>query len=384
VQVVACDVADRDALSGLLAQVPAACTTAFSGMAAGVVDDGVTGSLTLARVDAVLRPKADAAWHLHELTRDLDLEAFILFSSAAATFGGAGQGNYAAGNAFLDGLAAHRRAAGLPAMSLAWGTWVHRTGIGRNLSESNLARIGRSGIAELTAEEGLELLDLVAGRDEPVLIPARIDLAGIRARVAQGTEVPSLWRGLIGQVRPSASASAAPAQAQGQALRAQLAGLPSAEQDRVLTDLVRAHASAVLGHASPEAVEPGQAFKDIGFDSLTAVELRNRLGMSTGLRLPATLVFDYPTSAKLSGYLGGILSPEASMNLDPGSEEGEIRRLLAAIPIARLRDTGLLKSLLRLSGSEPAGPASGEEDEDSIDVMDAATLVRMATDNADI
>jgi acyl carrier protein len=178
--------------------------------------------------------------------------------------------------------------------------------------------------------------------------------------------------------------SAAATPAQGEALRAQLAGLPSAERDRLLTDLVRAHVAAVLGHASPEAVKPDQAFREIGFDSLTAVELRNRLGMSTGLHLPATLVFDYPTLVQLSGYLSGLLLPAASGDLDPGAEEDEIRRLLASIPLARLRDTGLLKSLLRLSRPEPTGPVSDGEEEDSIDVMDAASLVRMAVDNADI
>jgi acyl carrier protein len=271
-------------------------------------------------------------------------------------------------------------------MSLAWGAWVYRTGIGRNLGENSLARISRSGITDLTAEEGLVLLDLAMSRDEPTLITARLDLAGIRARAAQGAEMPPLWRELIGPVRPAASAAAAPASAQ--ALRAQLAGLPPAGQLRVLTDLVRAHAAAVLGHASPEALEPGQAFKDVGFDSLTAVELRNRLGMSTGLQLPATLVFDYPTSARLSCYLSELLSPAARGDLDSDSEEDEIRRLLASIPIARLRDAGVLKTLSRLSGQlsgpEPAGPGSDEEDEDLINAMDAAALVRMANDTADI
>jgi acyl carrier protein len=382
VQVVACDVADRVALAGLLAQVPTASPLTGVVHTAGVVDDGVIETLTPGQVDAVMRPKADAAWHLHELTRDLDLETFILFSSAAAIFGGAGQGSYTAGNAFLDGLAAHRRAAGLPAVSLAWGAWVYQAGIGRNLSENSLVRISRSGIIDLAADEGLALLDLAISRDEPTLIPARLDLAGLRARAAQGADMPPLWHGLIGPVRPAASTAAAPVGAQ--ALRAQLAGLPPAGQLRVLTDLVRAHAAAVLGHASPEALEPGQAFKDVGFDSLTAVELRNRLGMSTGLQLPATLVFDYPTSARLSSYLSEILSPAANGNLDSGSEEDEIRRLLASIPIARLRDSGLLKTLTRLSGSEPSEPVSDEEDEDSINAMDAATLVRMAIDGADI
>ena len=213
--------------------MPAASPLTAVVHAAGVLDDGLTGSLTPGRVAAVLRPKADAAWHLHELTTGLDLEAFILFSSAAAVFGGAGQGSYAAGNAFLDALAAHRRAAGLPAVSLAWGTWVYRAGIGRNLSQTSLARISRSGIAELTADEGLALLDLAISRDEPTLIPARLDLAGLRAQAAQGTDMPPLWRELIGPVRPAASVTPR-GQAQAAAGTAGRAGRRP-RQDRVLT-----------------------------------------------------------------------------------------------------------------------------------------------------
>ena len=211
VQVTACDAADRTALAGSLATIPADHPLTEVVHLAGVLDDGVTGSLTPARVDAVMRPKTDAAWNLHELTREQDLASFVLFSSGAATFGSAGQGNYSAANAFLDALAAHRRAAGRPATALAWGLWADASGMTGHLSEGDRARMARGGMAELTAAEGLALLDLATARDEALLVPIRLDVAGLRAWAARaGTaEVPALLRGLArvparGHERPPA------------------------------------------------------------------------------------------------------------------------------------------------------------------------------------
>ena len=292
--VAACDAADSGTLAGLLSSVPPDCPLTGVVHTAGVIDDGMITSLTPARVAAVMRAKADAAWHLHELTREADLAEFIMFSSAAATLGGAGQGSYNAANAFLDALAARRRAAGLPATSIAWGAWLHRAGIGRNLTEADVARMNRGGMAELGAEEGLALLDTAAARDQALLVAARMDIPGLRARAARGEGVAAIWRGLIDDPARSGPAGA---------LRERLAAAPPAARDRMLLDLVRAHAAAVLGYAGADAVEPGRAFRDLGFDSLTAVELRNRLGAVTGLRLPATLIFDYPDPTALAGYL---------------------------------------------------------------------------------
>jgi NADPH:quinone reductase-like Zn-dependent oxidoreductase/acyl carrier protein len=309
VQVTACDAADRGALAAVLAGVSPEVPLTGVVHTAGVLDDGVTGSLTGARVDAVMRPKADAAWHLHELTAGADLERFVLFSSGAATFGSAGQGNYAAGNAFLDALAARRRAAGLPAHSLAWGLWADASGMTGHLSEGERQRLTRGGADALSAAEGLALLDRAVARDEALLVPVRLDLAGLRAQVSQGDQaalVPALLQDLLGTTRPPAAAAGRTEAAQ--ALARQLAGLAPADQDRVLTDLVRAHAAAVLGHASPQAVEPGRPFSDLGFDSLTAVELRNRLNAATGLRLPATLVYDNPTPQALAQHLRTLTS----------------------------------------------------------------------------
>ena len=181
--------------------VPAACPLTTVIHAAGVVDDGVTGSLTPARVDAVMRPKADAAWNLHELTTDADLDAFVLFSSASATFGSPGQGNYAAGNAFLDGLACYRRSLGLPAASLAWGLWAEDSAITAHLDDADRARMARDGVTALASADGLALLDLALGRDEALLVPARLDVAAAQARAAAGAVLPALWRGLRARAR---------------------------------------------------------------------------------------------------------------------------------------------------------------------------------------
>ncbi|MFK4067217.1 beta-ketoacyl synthase N-terminal-like domain-containing protein [Streptomyces sp. NPDC029674] len=305
VTVAACDAADRDALAALLDGVPAGHPLTAVVHAAGALDDGVITSLTPDRVDTVLRPKADAALHLHELTRDMDLRAFVLFSSAAGTFGGPGQGNYAAANAYLDALAQHRRALGLPAQSLAWTLWEQRSALTGRLDDADLRRLTRSGMPPLATEEGLALLDAALTVDAPALLPLRLDPRAVRARAAEGEPVPPLLRSLVRvpvRVRRAASA-AAPSGDTGAALPERLAALPEAERLRTLVQLVCAQAAAVLGHTSDSAVVPARAFRDLGFDSLASVELRNRLNAATGLRLPATLVFDHPSPEALAAHL---------------------------------------------------------------------------------
>ncbi|MDT0265787.1 SDR family NAD(P)-dependent oxidoreductase [Streptomyces sp. DSM 44915] len=296
VAAVACDVADRYAVAALLAAHPVTAVV----HTAGVLADGTVGSLTADQLDAVFRPKVDAAWHLHELTRDLDLSAFVLFSSVAGTLGAPGQANYAAANAFLDALAHYRRAAGLPATSLAWGLWADGMG----------ARVANAAEHGLAGAEGAALFDLATGAPDPVLLPMRLDLRAVRQLPA----VPPVFAGLVRTTgRRAVAGGADPAGA----LRDRLAPLTEPERARLLLELVRTQVALVLGHAGPEAVPAGQAFTELGFDSLTAVDLRNRLNAATGLRLPATLVFDYPTPAALAGFVEGEFAGAAPAVAEP-------------------------------------------------------------------
>ncbi|MGW5122427.1 KR domain-containing protein, partial [Streptomyces noursei] len=286
---------------------------------AGVLDDGVVGSLTAERLAAVLRPKVDAAWHLHEATEDLALDAFVVFSSVAGTFGSAGQANYAAGNAFLDALAQHRRERGLPATSLGWGPWSQDSGMTGTLSEADVQRMARSGMPPLSVEEGLALFDAALAADRPAALPVRLDLAALRR---QG-EVPSLLRGLIRVPGRRAAATADGDAAAAFARR--LTGRSTAEGREVVLDAVRGQVAVVLGHTGAAEIDEDRAFLDLGFDSLTAVELRNRLGALTGIRLPATLLFDYPTPAELVDHLHARIAPEAASG--PEALLGELERL---------------------------------------------------------
>ncbi|WP_241678773.1 type I polyketide synthase [Streptomyces lasalocidi] len=372
----ACDVSDRDQLGRLLDQLEHPLRAVIH--SAGVLDDGVVESLTPEQVERVMRPKVDAALHLHELTADMDLSAFVLFSSLAALIGSPGQANYAAANATLDALAAVRRAQGLPAGSLAWGLWGDATGMTGELGEAGLARLERMGVAALPNELGLQLFDAAQWHGEALLVPARLDQAALRAQ-AQAGRLPALLRGLV-------RAPARRTETVGGSLADRLAAVEPSEWEGVTLDLVRAQVASVLGHASAEAVDPDRAFKELGFDSLAAVELRNRLTSATGLRLPTTLVFDHPNPLAVARYLIPAALPD-SAPADTGrrSEEEEIRDLLVTIPIGRLRQSGLLDALLDLANGEPADTRSDDADGDavSIDEMDVAALIRMTQDDVE-
>jgi acyl transferase domain-containing protein/NADP-dependent 3-hydroxy acid dehydrogenase YdfG/acyl carrier protein len=323
--VTTCDVTDRGTLAGLVTRLTAG-SVPLTGVihAAGVLDDGVIGSLTADRVARVVRPKAVAAWHLHELTADVDLNQFVLFSSISGVLGHGGQGNYAAGNAFLDALAQFRRDRGLPGTSLAWGLWAVPTGMTAGLASVSGGRSGRAMLGTLSSRDGLALLDAARDHDQALLIAARFETSVLRAAAAGG-RLPALLLPLVpspfgptSATRPSAATGSAGAGA-ARGLAARLAGLDSEQRDQVLIQVVQAEAAAVLGHPTPNAVPVGRAFKELGFDSLTAVELRNRLGGVAGQRLPATLVFDYPTPKVLAGYLASLLAGSPAAMVAPVS-----------------------------------------------------------------
>ncbi|MFI9382166.1 SDR family NAD(P)-dependent oxidoreductase [Kutzneria sp. NPDC052558] len=285
VKIVACDAADRDQLAAVIRPDLAAVVHV-----AGVIDDGVLSALTPDRLDTVFRPKVDAAWNLHELTKDLNLKAFVLFSSATGVIGNAGQANYGAANAYLDGLAEYRRSLGLPAVSLAWGMWD-----GGMADTVDTARINRGGVLGLSIEQGLALFDAATGSEHAALVPIRLD---VKALNDLGPDrVPAMLRGLVRARRRVAGQAAAGA------LAARLTGVPVDERLAVVLGVVRQEAATVLGHAGPEAIAPERAFTELGFDSLLAVEFRNGLSERVGARLPATLVFDYPTPAVLAEHL---------------------------------------------------------------------------------
>ncbi|WP_461012433.1 SDR family NAD(P)-dependent oxidoreductase, partial [Streptomyces capparidis] len=376
VTVAACDAGDRDQLAALLGGVPSAHPLTGVVHTAGVLDDGVLGSLTPRRVRAVLRPKADAARHLHELTRDADLSMFVLFSAAGGVLGAAGQANYAAANAYLDALARHRAARGLPGVSLAWGLWATDGGMTEGLDDTDRARLRRSGVLPLSPEEGLALFDAALAAGRPTVLPVRLDPAAVRAAGGDGGAAP---RPLLARLAGAAPRRAVPAAADTRAgFAAKLAGLPAQEREQALLDLVRGHVATVLGLASPDLVDTGRGFLESGFDSLRAVELRNRLGAVTGLKLPATLTFDHPTAAALAAHLGTRLAPEpAAPPLLAGLDAVEAG--LAGVPPGdplREQVAGRLRGLLAGLGGGPGtpGPATGAAGEPGAEEVEAATL----------
>ncbi|MCX5065753.1 SDR family NAD(P)-dependent oxidoreductase [Micromonospora lupini] len=355
VRVVAADAADPRQAARLLRDIPAAHPLTAVINAAGVLDDGLIETMTADRLHAVLRPKVDAAWNLHRLTAAAPSVQFVLFSSIAGVIGAAGQSNYAAANAFTDQLAHYRQARGLPAVALAWGLWEQSSGMTAHLSQADLARMNRTGVLPLTVAEGLALLDAALQRPAgPTLVPARLNRESLRAQAAAGLIAP-VFRSLV---RAPLRAAADPVA--DQPLGDRLARLTPDEQEREVAALVRGQAAMVLGHDGSALIDQNRGFLDLGFDSLTAVEFRNRLNALTGLRLPATLLFDHPSPGELTRHLLTLVTPEAA----PSGEDAVLRAVLeleAALPgvgeddEARTRLAGRVRELLAQLEDDPGG-----------------------------
>jgi acyl carrier protein len=361
-------VSAREQLEQLLGSVEPAHPLGAVVHTAAVVDNGLIDSLTPEQVDDVLAAKADAAWHLHELTAHMDLSAFVLFSSIAGLFGGPGQGSYAAANLFLDRLAERRRAQGLAGTSVVWGLWSE-AGAGTELGRAEVRRVvGSSSVGMVSSEEGLELLDLAIAGQDPVVLAAPLDVAILRAEGRAGTVTP-LLRGLVPVATRQTSAGEA------SSLARRLAATAPEERAGVLRELVRAETAAVLGLASPSAVGLDRAFKEMGFDSLAAVELRNRLGTVTGIRLPATLVFDYPNSRSLAEYLLGRLDHDG-ISTGPSVDHvlQEIERMVSAVgqdQADRQRVAARLRACLSsLDGGQAEDDLVSASDDEMFEILD--------------
>jgi polyketide synthase 12 len=377
VDVCACDVADRDQLAGVIGSVGGEFPLRGVVHAAGVLEDGVLSSLDGEGLRRVLEPKVDGAINLHELTLGLPLVELIFFSSSVATVGGPGQANYAAANAFLDGLACYRRSLGLPALSLGWGAWERATGMAGALGERDRARFERLGVVPLSDRRGLELFDLARGVDASVLLPVRFDGVALRAQARAGV-LPALLRGLV-------RAPAVRVGDGGGSLVGRLAAAAESERAGIVLGLVCEQVASVLGHASGEAVDPTRGFKELGFDSLGAVELRNRLRPVTGLSLPATLIFDYPTPAALATHLQRKLAT-AEQPQAVEAREDVVRQAIASIPLSRLQGAGLLEILLelaepRLANGDAVSVANGEAHTELAAELDIESLIARALED---
>jgi len=398
VTVAACDVADRDALAALLAGVPEQHPLTGVIHAAGVLDDALVTSLAPGQLDTVLRPKADAAWALHELTEDLDLDAFVLFSSVAGLLDPLGQGNYAAANVFLDALARHRHRQGLPATSLVWNLWAGESGMGAGTDPALEHRLATRGTPVLSVPEGLALFDRALTVDEPVLVALRLD--------PSGTSIPPALRDIVPAPPRTAPAAGVPAPRQAggadpEDLLRRLAALPADGRARLLGDLVRDQVAEVR-HGDRAGVDMDRGFTELGLDSLAAIELRNRLGAATGLRLPATMMFDHPTPADVVTLLLEELAadlpdapepqrPEPAWNAGQ-PDDGEVRRRLAAVPVSALRAAGLLDAILSLGvpaastpddGTAPEAAADRTEEIRSMDVDDLVAAALAGTETGE-
>ncbi len=326
VRIVACDVADRSQLARLIAEIPGDAPLSGVVHAAGVLEDSLVDSLTEEQMDRVLAPKLDAAVHLHELTEHLDLTEFVLFSSAAATLGAPGQGNYAAANAFLDALATHRRARGLPAGSIAWGLWEQTSEMTGHLGEDELRLMRQAGVRALSSEEGLALYEAACQSCDAVSVPVHLDFGALRARARSGA-LPALLRDLVRT--PAGEARVA----RGDSLATRLRGLDTQARETMVRELVCEAVAGVLGHSSSREIHTQLPFKELGFDSLLSVELRNRLARLAGVPLPVALVFDYPTVEQLSAHLlarvsdvevDDVRAPARSLAVASGASEDPI------------------------------------------------------------
>ncbi|MFC9268253.1 SDR family NAD(P)-dependent oxidoreductase [Streptomyces zhihengii] len=351
--VVACDAADRDALTALLAGIPADRPLGAVVHTAGLLDDATVEAMTPPQVERVLRAKVRSAELLDELTAGTDLDAFVLFSSVAGVLGTAGQANYAAANAALDALAARRRRRGRAAVSLAWGLWEQSSGMTGHLDGQDVGRLSRTGVAPLASADGLALFDAALAADEPCAVAARLDIAALREQSADA--LPAVLRTLAGTGRRRAAAPSPAVGADDASLARRLADAAPEERRHALLELVRTQAATVLRLTDADEVEEDRPFREVGFDSLTAVELRNRINSATGLGLPSTVIFRHPTPERLADRLLTELFPQPDTPDAAAAVLADIERLRTAVAAVAGEDRGAVAERLRLLLTEVGG-----------------------------
>ncbi|MGO9103178.1 MAG: type I polyketide synthase, partial [Mycobacterium sp.] len=370
--ITACDTADPAELAAALDTVSADHPLTAVIHAAGVLDDAVVTELSPQQLDAALAGKADAAWHLHRLTADRDLAAVVLFSSAAGTLGSPGQANYAAANAFLDALARHRHHTQRPATSVAWGYWQTPTGMTAHLNTIDLTRLTSTGVIPITSERGLALFDAALISQQPNVVASPFN-TGALTRQARHNSLDPVLSGLVTS-RPQAAAATA------RTLAAMLATQTPQQRLHTLTAMVTATTAAVLAHPDPAALDPDRPFKDLGIDSLTALELRNTLNRHTGLTLPATLAFDHPTPTALAHHLTTQLSAATPASTTNGYVQ-QIQELITSIPASRLEEADIVELLKKLASNDYRD-ADHQQNKSRIANMDAEDLIAVALRNS--
>ncbi|MEU7630024.1 type I polyketide synthase [Nocardia sp. NPDC049220] len=364
-RVAACDVGDRASLAAVLDSIGTEHPLTAVIHSAGVVDDATIEKLTPEQVDRVLVPKVDGALNLDDLTREHNLAAFVMFSSVAAILGAPGQGNYAAANSFLDGLASTRKAAGLPAVSVAWGPWSQDIGMTGHLDRTAVARLERLGIKVLGAAEGIALLDAAMVGDEPVVACVEFDKPTLAAQVRAG-RLSDVLSGLV----PARARRVSTGSGSAGGLAQRLAATPAEERDALISGFVREHAAAVLGHPSPTAIDPDTPFSELGFDSLGGVELRNRLAEAAGIKLPSTLVFDYPTATAVAKLLRSRLDV-ATAGSAVDDQVASLRSLLATM--SSVEDKTRLAERIRAALADALAPPESATRDDRVAVEAASS-----------
>ncbi|WP_433662634.1 type I polyketide synthase [Nocardia sp. CA-128927] len=367
VRIESCDVTDRGQLAQLLTSIPEQHPLTGIVHAAAVLDDGLVTDLTRQQLERVWSPKVDTARYLDELTRDHDVALFVMCSSAAGVLGTAGQANYAASNVAMDAIVSRRRAQHLPGVSIQWGYWAQTSALTAKLGRSDQARIRRVGVVAMTTEQAVGMFDQAMAGIQGTVTAARLNTNGVRD---PDTEVPVVLRELMRVPKRQATRSG-PA---GRSLAQRLRLLPVTDREQALLELVRTQVAAVLGRPAPDTDQP---FKELGFDSLTAVELRNRLNTTTGLQLPATIIFDYPTITTLTEHLWREIFATSLAEHTVDVDKTEAGKALAAIPIQRLKDSGLFAAILQLARTPNSSSTHLDVDED-IDSVDVQRLIQIA------